>query len=406
MYAVVQTHNMAYFLLLLVFILVFCSVFIYLKNWNRKVNEVEQRKQLMFKEVKTLEERYQVRVESLKHLEQRVNSLVHLFEMARDFNECLNFSEMLSVIDQKISQELFFARGALILLSKQPNTTKPVGLCLAFGSEKSSYDDFLESFADECLKTITPTNQPIKFETKDEKESSRFGPYGVRFPLWLFPLSVERQLIALIVIEGGGRSDFQKFEVLASQLALQVKKICLYEAVKENSIVDGLTNVFVRRHFMERFQEELKRAFRYRFPLSVLMVDVDHFKSYNDKFGHLVGDKTLREVAQVIRENVRRVDVIGRYGGEEFAIVAPEIAKLQGQELAERIRSAVAKKRLRIYDEETQITVSIGISSFPEDLSDKPHSDFSEGCLSTLLEKADQALYKAKEEGRNRVVVY
>jgi len=388
-YAIGQTQNPVYLLLLLILILVFGGALLYLKNWNRKVDEAEQKKQLMFQEAKALQERYQVRVESLKHLEQRVNSLVHLFEMARDFNECLNFSEMLSVIDQKISRELSFVRGTLILLPNNFKENKQVELCLAFGSEKRSPENFLESFAAECLKTVTLINQTIKFESSREEKSNRFAPYGVKFPLWLFPLLVERQLIALMAIEGGGANDFQKFEVLASQLALQVKKIRLYETVKENSIVDGLTNVFVRRHFMERFQEELKRAFRYQFPLSVLMVDVDHFKSYNDKFGHLVGDKTLREVAQVIRENVRRVDVIGRYGGEEFVIVAPEITKIQGQELAERIRSAVAKKRLHIYDEETQITVSIGISSFPEDLSNKPYGVFSEACLSARLERAD-----------------
>ena len=136
------------------------------------------------------------------------------------------------------------------------------------------------------------------------------------------------------------------------------------------------------------------------------MVDVDHFKSYNDKFGHLVGDQTLREVAKIIRENVRRVDVIGRYGGEEFIIVAPEIGKAQGLELAERIRSAVAKKRLHLYDEETQITVSIGVSAFPDSLGRQPIKEFQEEHLTTLIQKTDEAMYRAKEEGRNRAVTY
>ncbi len=404
--AILQTHNSAFLLLLAVLALALYGVFLYQRNWSRSVREVEQKKQLMFKEAGALQERYQVRIESLKHLEQRVSSLVHLFEIARDFNECLNFVEMLSVIDQKIAQELSFSRGALILLSGTSKTDKQIEHRLTFGSLKRASEDLFEKFVDGCLRVLGPSNQPVKIENGDRAEENQFSCSDVQFPLWLFPLFIERQLIAILAIEGGGANDFQKCEVLASQLALQVKKIRLYETVKENSIVDGLTNVFVRRHFLERFQEELKRAFRYQFSLSVLMVDVDHFKSYNDKFGHLVGDKTLREVAQVIRENVRRVDVIGRYGGEEFVIVAPEIAKAQGQELAERIRSAVARKRLRIYDEDTQITVSIGVSSFPEDLADKAYREYSDSCLSLLIEKADKALYMAKEEGRNRVVTY
>ena len=217
---------------------------------------------------------------------------------------------------------------------------------------------------------------------------------------------MEKDLIGLLVVEGGEETEFQKFEVLASQLPLQIKKVKLYETVRETSIVDGLTAVFVRRHFLERFHEELKRAMRYQFAISVLMVDVDHFKSYNDEFGHLVGDRTLREVAQVIRDSVRRVDVVGRYGGEEFVIAVPEIEKKAALELAERIRSAVAQKRLRVYDEETRVTVSIGVGAFPEDVSRDPAAEASDQLVQSLIEKADLALYQAKAEGRNRVVAY
>ena len=355
-------------------------------------------------EKQALQERFQTRMESLKHLEGRVNGLIHLFEAARDFNECLDFSQLLMVLNQRIVPELSSARGTLILIDTPAKPVGHVSQYFPFGAEKRENETLSEQFVQECLRSLGPEDRVTKFELEDKEEQIRFGPYGTKAPLWLFPLFAEHQLIAILAIEGGNVNDYQKFEVLASQLALQVKKIRLYETVKENSIVDGLTKVFVRRHFFERFQEELNRAFRYQFPLSVLIVDVDHFKSYNDKFGHLVGDRTLREVAQIIRDNVRRVDVICRYGGEEFVVVAPEIKKLEALELAERIRSAVARKALRLYDEETQITVSIGLSSFPEDTVKEKATGFSQDYVHELIQLADRALYQAKEEGRNRVV--
>ncbi|MBI4358655.1 MAG: GGDEF domain-containing protein [Candidatus Omnitrophica bacterium] len=407
-YEWVRSNDASYFVSIGLYAFALWVVQRYRDVWNRKIEGIELQKREMEKETKTLEERHLTRLESLKHLEKRVNGLVHLFEIARHFNECLDFSRLISILNVEIVREVSFTRGTVILLKSEPNAEKGIERCFSFGSQQRMDEDLSAQFAQECLNVIGSSSQVIKIEPAHSQDRLRFSSYGTQFPLWLFPLFVEHHLIAVLAVEGGDMNDFQKLEILASQLALQVKKIRLYETVKETSILDGLTNVFVRRHFLERFYEELRRAVRFRFPLSVLMVDVDHFKSYNDEFGHLVGDRALREVAQIIRANIRRVDVIGRYGGEEFLIVAPEIEKKQGFELAERVRSAVARKRLQLYDEEIQLTVSIGLSSFPEDMpgGSLPIEgvDFSQDFVSLLIEKADQALYRAKEEGRNRVV--
>lgn len=405
-YAVEQTKNLIYLTLIAISGLAFFSLSLYQKYWDRQIKGVESKLALALKDKKALDERHIARIESLKHLEDRVNGLVHLFEIARDFNECISFSEVLAILDQKISQTLTFERGTLILKNAFAQTSGPASnYWFSFGQHKPEDFPLMERFSADCLNLLETANHVVRFDSLVSDDKGRFVSYQSTFPIWLFPLTVEHQLIAALVIEGGSVNDFQKFEILASQLALQVKKVQLYETVKEISIVDGLTQVFVRRHFFERFHEELKRAVRYQFPLTVLMVDVDHFKSYNDQFGHLVGDKTLREVAQIIRENVRRVDVIGRYGGEEFVIVAPEISRPQGMDLAERIRSAVARKKFQLYDEEAHVTVSIGISSFPENVSEHKPSEFTE-YITTLIDKADEAMYRAKQEGRNRVIAH
>jgi diguanylate cyclase (GGDEF)-like protein len=223
---------------------------------------------------------------------------------------------------------------------------------------------------------------------------------------WVFPLILEGEVNAILGVEGASSEDLVKFEVLVSHLVLQVKKIRLYETVKELSIVDGLTGVYVRRHFLERLDEELKRTIKYQLPLAVLMLDIDHFKRYNDEFGHLVGDATLKEVASLLRESLRKVDIVARYGGEEFIAVLPETHAEGAHEVAERIRSNIARHSFKVYDVETKVTVSIGISFFPSDIAGEKATSYYADLAFDLIRHADRALYRAKEEGRNRVFQY
>ena len=146
---------------------------------------------------------------------------------------------------------------------------------------------------------------------------------------------------------------------------------------------------------MERLKEELSRAEQYNIDLAFIMVDLDHFKKCNDNFGHLVGDVVLKEVAGILKQNVREIDLVGRFGGEEFCILLPEANKADAYVVAERIRKAVEGYTIKAYDETLSITISMGISSFPEG---------SRG-LDELIENADTALYEAKRQGRNRICV-
>jgi len=159
------------------------------------------------------------------------------------------------------------------------------------------------------------------------------------------------------------------------------------------AITDSLTGVSSRRYLMERFSEEIERSRKFKYNFSFLMVDIDHFKDYNDRYGHLVGDAILREVSKSIKENIRQIDLVGRYGGEEFSVILTETDKEGARLAAERIRQAIENKHIRIYDEDLRVTISIGVSIFPDDAYEARQ----------LIEKADQALYQAKQAGRNRV---
>lgn len=169
----------------------------------------------------------------------------------------------------------------------------------------------------------------------------------------------------------------------------------LREKLAEEAITDPLTELRNRRYLQEFLETEVARARRYDRHCSLAMIDLDHFKKYNDAHGHLAGDRILRTVARVLRSEARDSDVTARYGGEEFAVVMPETAWEEARTAGERIRRAV--EGISIVGEEVLpagLTVSVGVASFPE------HADSGQ----TLLQAADRALYQAKERGRNQVV--
>jgi diguanylate cyclase (GGDEF)-like protein len=187
--------------------------------------------------------------------------------------------------------------------------------------------------------------------------------------------------------------DLTLLEELATQAAITLRNSELYEETKYLATMDDLTRVFNRRHLFELGERELKRHHRLKHPFAALMVDIDYFKRVNDQHGHAVGDEVLRVLAERATLQTREIDILGRYGGEEFAVLLPETQLEEALEIAERLRRS-AQGPMTIGDLELAVTISVGVTNADEDLG-----------LSHLLQRADAALYQAKREGRNRVVV-
>jgi diguanylate cyclase (GGDEF)-like protein len=170
------------------------------------------------------------------------------------------------------------------------------------------------------------------------------------------------------------------------------------EFYKVLSSIDGLTELYNYRYMHQYLKVELEREKRYKRHLSLLMVDIDDFKHYNDLYGHMVGDQVLRKLASILRNATRGCDVICRYGGEEFAIILPETSKEEAVIVCERIRKSVAMT-LMVDEEENAvgtISVTIGLASFPEDADNKDD----------LIERADKALYQGKRAGKNCIFLF
>jgi len=225
---------------------------------------------------------------------------------------------------------------------------------------------------------------------RDETDLLQYPQYNV------IPLKINHHTMGYLLADEIKQEDADKFYILSQQFMLAIKRALLYRKVQELAIKDGLTEVSSRRYFMERFAEELLRSSKFNYKFALLMIDIDHFKKYNDHYGHFVGDAILKEVGRSIRESIRQIDLVGRYGGEEFMLILAETDGAGAMLAAERIRQAIQAKKIRVYDEDLEVTISAGLAVFPDDSKE----------AQPLIEKADQALYKAKESGRNRVCVY
>ncbi|MBI2214577.1 MAG: diguanylate cyclase [Acidobacteria bacterium] len=159
--------------------------------------------------------------------------------------------------------------------------------------------------------------------------------------------------------------------------------------------VDGLTQAYNRRYFMETFEREVQRARRYRRELCLVMIDIDHFKIVNDTWGHLAGDHVLRETARIIADSIRQEDVFGRYGGEEFALLLPEVGLAGALQVCERLRQKIAAATMKFGRDEIRITASFGLAS--------TYSLGDAFAAVELIDRADEKLYDAKRQGRDRV---
>lgn len=217
------------------------------------------------------------------------------------------------------------------------------------------------------------------------------------------PLRAEGKIVGILYVNDFKPREFDKAQVsivslLATQATFAIENIMLLEKTELMAITDELTKLYNHRYFVKSLNEEQKRAGRYKQHLSIVMIDVDYFKNYNDTHGHLKGNDVLKEVARILRDNVRDIDIVARYGGEEFSIILPQTDKEKAVATAERIRAAV--EGFNFYKGETQpggrVTISLGVATFPHD--GKASSD--------VVGRADEALYQAKREGKNRVCVY
>jgi diguanylate cyclase (GGDEF)-like protein len=211
------------------------------------------------------------------------------------------------------------------------------------------------------------------------------------------PLVFENTLLGLLWVWGKGilKSDMPIMATLAKHIGTSLERARLFQEVQSLALTDPLTGLQNRRSLFALGRIEFARSLRTDRPFSCMLLDVDHFKQINDRYGHTIGDQVLYEVAARCKRSVREIDLTGRYGGEELVILLPETEAQTALQVAERVRAAIERPPIKVSDHELQVTVSIGVSRKDEHTLQ----------LETLIARADQAMYIAKHKGRNQVAI-
>jgi diguanylate cyclase (GGDEF)-like protein len=239
----------------------------------------------------------------------------------------------------------------------------------------------------------------------DVAQDSRFPPQRVNSEVRAVlaaPIVVERQLVGMVRLNGFepglfSVGDLRVLESLSVLASLALENLQLLSRLHEGAIRDNLTGLYTHRFFQERLADEILREGRYQTEFSLLLLDVDHFKRYNDTYGHAAGDQVLVRVSQILQASVRPVDLVARYGGEEFIVILPQMPLDHARAAAEAIRQRIAAESFQFGPDaaaQEGVTVSIGISGFPHEAT----------IASQLIRVADTRLYQAKQAGRNRVI--
>lgn len=330
----------------------------------------------------------------------KTNNLHALYEVSRIFSTSVDLEPTLEAA-VRVAAEIAPSDMVYIALREGESTHFKIENFLAPGRGGLKPTGLEEELA----KWICQNKKPIRYSRgQREKWFPAFdrqeGILGSVQSFLLLPLMVEGRLMGVLRLNSQktkayGEYEQDVLETLANQTSLALDKVQIVQKIKDLAIRDGLTGLYNHRYFQEKLSEEIVKADRYKKDMSLILTDVDHFKKFNDTYGHQEGDKVLSGVSRILQETVRaKADTVARYGGEEFAVILPESDGNAAYDLGERIRKNVENHLFEYEGKKIyRVTLSVGISSFPFDATEKR----------LLIQRSDQALYHAKENGRNCV---
>ena len=336
--------------------------------------------------------------------QRKIKEFEALYQLGQTMTSTFNLQDILTRISQTVSTLLHAQAMSLMLLSPDGRTLSTVagynlsGEALQVVEAIRTPQDVSPSLV--AVREKRPVSIPdLWMDTVYAPGLQAVLERGYRSFLAI-PLIAQDRALGCMNLYLTERHEFDADEIqllstFASQAAISIENARLFEETRQLAITDELTGLANHRQFYHQLAREVRRAQRYRRPLTLLMLDLDHFKQYNDRFGHLAGDQALRATAEVLRRNARDVDILARYGGEEFAIILPETNMERAVIHAERIRAAIANHAFRGRDSNPQgdLTVSIGVATLTPAMRK----------IEELVQRADQALYLAKSQGRNRL---
>jgi diguanylate cyclase (GGDEF)-like protein len=344
---------------------------------------------------------YEERQKEKEDLDKTLQNLSLLYSIGKAMNYISDLKNLLQFILSQAIEVTSAEKGSLMLYDLE---TDQLNIRVLAGMEDMAFQKKVNSNEIECRSfkpgegiagRVYVTAKPIIVNNiKDDDVFIDSEKSYVR-SIACIPMVVYNDVIGVINVTNKRHGkeftdeDVEMLKAVADQAAVAINKAQLWDM----AVTDSLTGLYVRRYFMVKLHEELHRAERYNNILSIVMADLDQFKNINDTYGHDAGDRVLKAIGKFLQQNIRDVDIISRYGGEEFVLMIPEAAKDAAYCMSERIRKQLSELK---FENLPPITISLGIATFPYD---GKHAE-------DLIRKADAAMYAAKRAGRNQVVKY
>lgn len=345
------------------------------------------------------------KIEEIESVNDELDREVYKLSLMNKINQAIikySSSDLLKQILKLIVEHLQVERSSIMLLDKNSNEMIVKMIHSKDKPESPSSERYISLKVGEGIAGhVAETGEP--FISNEPSREPLFKPYAKpelnnRLKnLLCVPLLGEELILGVINIDNkpGGFSpdDLELMKHIADPIAIALQNTELYE----QSITDGMTQLFIHRYFQAMLETEIKRAERYKLTFTLMMFDIDHFKKFNDTYGHQVGDIVIKKVAEILKINVRDgIDIAARYGGEEFAVIMPGTDLEGAYQVAERLRQHIDQTYIEHAAEELHVTISLGCAEYPT------HAETKDA----LIDAADRCLYRSKEKGRNATTTF
>ncbi len=372
------------------------------RRLQKKQSVIVLQKEEYFEKANLLKSELERETQTIESFRRKIVSYSQLKDLTEKLSLCVNLEETSGILSFEVNK-LFGDKDITVILYLFHSSTGELGIS---SSQKGQMQVSLKAKKGDLFdQWVVKTLNPLLVE--DAKNDFRFDIEKMMSEedrpirsLISAPMLVGDKALGILRVDSASAQyfttdDLRFLRTIADLTSVAIENAQLYQKIEEMAIRDGLTGLYLRRHMMERLNEEIGRELRRGRELCFLMIDLDRFKQYNDRFGHTAGDIVLRTVAGILTGHFSQPgDLVCRYGGEEFCVLLPDCPKTKAVALADEIRTKVQERQIVLRRQKTHVTVSVGVASFPGDAKVKEE----------LIDKADEALYKAKEGGRNKVV--